>query len=463
MDQHQFSTDSVRNTSLYEAVRGYVVAAIEFARPHGEQFPVLDQSEGPPIPFSFFEKELSSLPEYEACRNELSRDKAVSSHLNRLVGTSSHASQSFGLNALMLQVPQLGIYRGKILFHPAFFDREYMRFENAFYSDGFEFEAIAPLLGIRFERPIRLAPSLEVQLLNAFDFTIPIEEKVDQDSIYPPFIWAVRTTYQLKKRFESIDREAWLFSVAVDESVRMDANQRIDTVITAIRLLQGTHVFSPRKLHRTRSWFFEDSRDYDLRFVSDSPYTLDTGEQFENALIEIWTFLTDERVIKEKYIVVATKRFSYAHERVDWEDKIVDLLIAAEALFLPNSIQSELKFRLRLNAAIYLSEFFPKQQIFDDMGFAYDLRSSIVHGGDPESLVEKIRKREVDRFGDDFKFLQFTVRISEYIRIALIKMMRHVANTPSDPQIDWEKLLLGSVANVDGGNSAKDASAHTKS
>lgn len=129
-------------------------------------------------------------------------------------------------------------------------------------------------------------------------------------------------------------------------------------------------------------------------------------------------------------------------------DRIIDLFIAAEALFLSTTgNQSELKYRLRLHASLYAgSDFATRKQIFDDIGLAYDLRSSIVHGSVPDSTINKIKKREVGRYGDKYKLEEFTSRIQEYIRFSIVNMVRTAAE--GSGAIDWTNLVLGDRGEV---------------
>lgn len=57
-----------------------------------------------------------------------------------------------------------------------------------------------------------------------------------------------------------------------------------------------------------------------------------------------------EGIEKRKFLDVAIRRFGYAHERPRLEDKIIDLIIGAEALFLSDyskdSYFGEIRYRL---------------------------------------------------------------------------------------------------------------------
>jgi hypothetical protein len=95
---------------------------------------------------------------------------------------------------------------------------------------------------------------------------------------------------------------------------------------------------------------------------------------------QFWNKLENPKVKKE--LGTAVRRLSYSCVRHLNEDKIIDLMIAAEALFLRGTREGEKRFRLAFRAARFLSTDAAKQrEIYDRMRKAYDLRSALVHGG----------------------------------------------------------------------------------
>src|SRR5204862_5957158 len=111
-----------------------------------------------------------------------------------------------------------------------------------------------------------------------------------------------------------------------------------------------------------------------------------------------------------------------------------------EALFLSDTgNQGELKYRLRLHAALFIGENYERRkEIFDDFGLAYDLRSSIVHGNKSDGIVNKIKTRPEGHWGDNYKVEEFTDRIREYIRYSIVRMI-HIEQKP---QPDWQRMVL---------------------
>ncbi|TMI67704.1 MAG: hypothetical protein E6H09_23880 [Bacteroidetes bacterium] len=176
-------------------------------------------------------------------------------------------------------------------------------------------------------------------------------------------------------------------------------------------------------------------------------YKEELSNDYKDALINLWTKFNSENVLSRKRIITAARRFSLAHERHDWEDRIIDLLIAGEALFLSEQNEGELTHRLRLHAALFLSsESADRKRIFDDMGLAYGLRSGIVHGSaDLTKRIRKIEDLEVGQFGDEYRLREFIFRIQEYIRLSIFRMVMLASENPDQhPLVDWERRALGS-------------------
>jgi hypothetical protein len=76
----------------------------------------------------------------------------------------------------------------------------------------------------------------------------------------------------------------------------------------------------------------------------------------------------------------ALLRYSDAGTRERSDDKLIDLMIAAEAMFLPD-LADELKYRLALRVAAFLeTEAGARMKAFREVKDAYDLRSQVIHG-----------------------------------------------------------------------------------
>ena len=100
---------------------------------------------------------------------------------------------------------------------------------------------------------------------------------------------------------------------------------------------------------------------------------------------QLWDKLEKPKMKKE--LGTAVRRFSYSCVRHQNEDKIVDLMIAAESLLLRGTREGEKRFRLALRAGRFLgADPAEQKEVYDRMRKAYDLRSLLVHGGSAPSL-----------------------------------------------------------------------------
>jgi hypothetical protein len=85
-----------------------------------------------------------------------------------------------------------------------------------------------------------------------------------------------------------------------------------------------------------------------------------------------------------KRLRLAVRRFGQAAARIDREEAVLDLFIAAEALYLDASDTTELSFRLALRAAYWHDELEDRAAVNDLMKKGYAARSAIAHGGSPK-------------------------------------------------------------------------------
>jgi hypothetical protein len=153
--------------------------------------------------------------------------------------------------------------------------------------------------------------------------------------------------------------------------------------------------------------------------------------------------LNNESVIRHGPLNNAIRRYEYAGERRRPEDRIIDLMIAAESLFLHDlggaQERGELRYRLALRTAFLIgSSSESRRQTFDLMRCAYDVRSTVVHGDAPTSV----------RLGGQVLSLQdLAAKLEETTRLALRKMIRTaVEKGGASSLVDWDKLILNEGA-----------------
>ena len=113
------------------------------------------------------------------------------------------------------------------------------------------------------------------------------------------------------------------------------------------------------------------------------------------------------------------------------EDKIIDLGIAFESLYLPSNVVDQLAFQFRLRASWHLGkDKADREKLMDEFKAIYTLRSRAVHNGELPPNV-KIRKG-------------VSVPTSEFIPKAQDLCQRSIMKILEDREFpDWESLVLG--------------------
>lgn len=121
------------------------------------------------------------------------------------------------------------------------------------------------------------------------------------------------------------------------------------------------------------------------------------------------TLIPNEWDKDNRYIEIAIRYFNFAKERDSNEDKIVDFVIALEALYL-NGDHGEFTYKLAHRAASMLGSTFDRRRVaFEKVKAAYNLRSQIVHGGsDPKK--RKITNEDVEK-------------VDNYVRISIVEYL----------------------------------------
>jgi hypothetical protein len=253
---------------------------------------------------------------------------------------------------------------------------------------------------------------------------------------------AVRSSGRLPK-IVGDDVEIDLEAAKRDDAKQAEANDSVEQVVSALRLFGIESVFPAAIIHRTNRWSFGHDRVFPGRFQPDIHFSTHADGPWLSSFKQFWDGLQSEGVQRRKFLDTAVRRYSYAHERHRLEDKIVDLLIAAEALFLSDHkddpYKGEIRYRLSLRAAAFLAkDREARSRIFRQMRAAYDLRSAVVHGSD----VKKVKlPKQPD--GSPPQPEDFVWTIQELVRVALHKAIG-LALRPETPAtlVTWDELIF---------------------
>lgn len=153
----------------------------------------------------------------------------------------------------------------------------------------------------------------------------------------------------------------------------------------------------------------------------------------------VWLMVKDgDRV--DPALQLSMRRLSFADKRDRIEDQVLDLVIAAEALYLSDSgDKQELNFRASLRAAIWLdpdTNRVTRRRAFDLLKAAYGLRSAVAHGRSPSLETIKVGKEKIP--------LQKALdELRQIVQGGILKALDHSINAGNgkfDPH--WEELLF---------------------
>lgn len=364
------------------------------------------------------ENELRAMPEHDRAVAALRNDPEMSGQLDVLVGTPLQ-QRRISAEELPARLVERMLGRiGAMAYDEQVFGDVFAEFEAAIKRDEFTHVILLPLSGVETSTvPISLGEALEVDAFGDDEIARCLEAGYLRTRMDPTGIAfsagrvvGVRSTFQLPKTIgdDQTGREAALSSYTdlltraqtVPEALR--AFQAGDFIATGYVMFAGTENEGGHAVHLGAA---PSGRE----FVAE-PYSLDADGAEEFA--EFWPRY--EKAKTNRAIALAARRFGYAFDRTRLDDRLVDIVIGAEALLLSDqSERTELRFRFALRAAFYIAASgMTKEQIYKEMRHIYDVRSAIVHGGTPpsdlvavaksaETLTRLILRKAIDGYDSD--------------------------------------------------------------
>lgn len=237
--------------------------------------------------------------------------------------------------------------------------------------------------------PILLEPGLEIDELSVSEIAAALVVgagrpglHIDERSVSQVF--GVRSSFESRLFIDGIPEVEGEQEIAV----RQDARVRAELVVLALRVFNSGRVGVSGTLEVRVSAAGDVSPSsgtfgHLFGWHPGQPYVLDDG--LANEFREFWSSFAS--VNSRPALNAALRRFGFALDRASAEDTIVDLMIAAESLFLAEinrNDRGEFRFRIATRAAALLGKTLDERlRISKFMRHAYDARSAIVHGGTP--------------------------------------------------------------------------------
>lgn len=361
-------------------------------------------------------KELESLPEYNKCIEVMRADPTISKHLAQgIVGTwHTLFFPSMPWNYLdYFLVKQLVLHSEKSEFDDEAFDSMYCDLEKFFYSDSIELKAFSPLHNFISEIDnIDLGNGLRIRKINISELDQLLNEnEMSQNrrslNYFHPLEYAMELTFQSEKLLEALSIGSQ------PPSSYIDVIERFNKLVTALRLFkEGTVLFSRFKIIPALDVHIIESVSSNFLASGNLLYRKSFGQTYILGATEINEFQRFwnkfDYLIQSTKLSMAIRRFNYGYERDRPEDKLLDYMIAFEALFSKtNENTGELSHKLSVRVARLLkSDYIDRKTIAKNMKIFYGKRSKVVHGDELEldsevvNNVEKYLRESIMLFGE---------------------------------------------------------------
>jgi hypothetical protein len=398
---------------------------------------------------------LRAQPGFDALLTCMNSDPVLGAHLGGTVGTSVSGTGIGICTILRAALYAMVDEDGSILFADETFDRKWGTLDDEFSASELVRKMVAPLPSFSVpDFPVRLNQEIVLDRLTADEVTKCNEVGVLRPhSAQFPLIEArdavgIRWERLLPKAIRKGGEGLTLPSATEEGKFGCRPVLRDDLVVNdvlaAMRLFKQTDVQSSGHLSWTNSYWFASGTCY--RVIRQWPYggvyALSTDEVAR--FVELWAMLeggTD-------HFAFCVRRFNTAFERGSLADKIVDLVIAAEAFFLGDmekKVRGELSYRCAVRAGKFIEHpQYSQVDVFRVMKRAYDVRSTIVHGG---TLKGKDTHLPDNREAD---LLIFVRAVEEIVRLAIRKALSMRAQWERLRKTEyWDQLLFPSPPALD--------------
>jgi hypothetical protein len=447
------------DAELTAALRAYALRSLETLRvsewtlppihlrdwgwqPREQSFFVYQSSENTPIPLLPPDAGLlHGLPEFAACLEALRAHPVIGERLDTLVGSAISAAR---LEAE--HIPDNVLYamlrdQTDLEFHEPSFDRAADELIAWLTRSESVHTTVAPLSGVIAEStPIVLEPGIEIDVMSDAEVIDCLTTGIlggvgsmGHSQVGPRIALRIRESLPLAIGDEHPDRNDSQKPQAAWERWRALG----EAVVFALRLLKSGIVSSPGFVSKgdayrgMRGGSFTPS--ITPRHSVFESYRLNTSDSA--ALIALWSQMRSPRVRPSGPLDTAIRRFGFAGERARTEDQIIDLMIAAEALFLPGEDRGESAHKLSLRAGLLLGDGeHSAQDVATLMRRAYDARSRLAHG----ARLKPLKLPD----GSPATLPEYVEIVGDYMRQALRQLIEAAAESRPSPVDDWDSFTF---------------------
>ena len=400
----------------------------------------------PSLGLEFNDEWLSSRTGYQQCVECIKSDAVVGPHLDVLVGTWTSASRVTANTILRWLTYSMFDEQGRLTFVGERFHAEWHQLVTFFGANQVISKMVSPLPGLVVPAfPLRLNDELvldrftdkEVTRFNQVGLIRPLFHRLS--FIDSGVAVGIRKTFASPKVIQRNGESNAV--VAIDGTGQFGRRPEsrddlaVEDVLSALRLFKPTRVRALGTLSFIDAPWLSAGTSFQIlgQWPNGGNYNLSESEV--TPFLDLWKLLEKESMRFEFSI----RRFNLAFDRRLQDDRLIDLIIAAEALFLSDTgakDRGELRFRFSLRAAKFIEHpTYDELGIYQLMRNAYDARSAIVHGGTP--TVTKLPD------DDSATLSTFIDAIEEIVRLGIRKAIAMDDGGKKLRQSNfWDSLVL---------------------
>ena len=381
----------------------------------GDSFTVTSDNEASYYRFiSDNEEDIKKLPGYTECEDE------VKKHPNY--------RNTFGMTTRTF-FAELVEKTKSLDFNELTFNEVYADFENFLLTLETSNKLHALVSGFSMApEVIVLGPDIKIKKMTADE----LAETIDNTSYFDSKFEVMHCRYRIEINYKTKE------NVGPGKNPHVEAIDTIKKIISALRLFKCGDVCSEFYYYFPISWtIFARGIASSSNPSIPARARIRSELKIENSDIEnfkvFWNCYKEiiPKLNNFLFLNTAINRLNFAYDNTRVEDRLIDYMIAFEAMFLKGSEKQELTYRLALRTAVLLSEpSGPREEIFKNMKIAYRLRSLVVHGK-IDTLQQELESKHKS-------INEFIIIIEEYLRASIKKFMELIKTYPSqEAMIDY--------------------------
>jgi hypothetical protein len=287
---------------------------------------------------------IESLETYRAAQSAIQADKLWNSHMDKLVG-SAMSSRRIGINEVLKRIPtRILAETHQFVLSEQHFDEQVNGFELMFNSPTIEYIRTTPLYGITLQNNISLSDQISFETLtddkvlmfldlglitsDSFGFGNDFVNRPPRTAIVTKFFIpkTVRGDADTPEPLNNSVLELWS-RATIAETIALELLILIQgTAITPI----GSHT---KALGATMGGSrLQRNAIANAWTIPSINLTAEAADKF----YQLWPIVSDDSKKSRHFLAIALRRFALAMSRPALDDKLIDLMICAEALFLPD-------------------------------------------------------------------------------------------------------------------------------